>query len=599
MSYLTAMKKRNLTISNSLILTSVILALITLPLASQAKDNNKAIQPQAQKSKLNAADAARFLTQATFGPTDETIEQLTKAGSYEQWLKQQMDLPATYQLKLTQDYWLKSCPLNVNGQLINDPAEIVDTWEANVSRHNIWWDTVLNGEDQLRQRVAFALSQIFVVSNLPGLLVDSEFGVASYYDTLLKHSFGNYRDLLEDVTLHPVMGLYLGMLRNQKADLEKNIRPDENYAREILQLFSIGVHKLNIGGTLKLKNGQPIPTYNQQTIKEFARVFTGWNYANVNWFRIIRLGSRILPMKPVEEFHDRGEKELLNGTILPANQNAGDELDATLDNIFNHPNVGPFISKQLIQRLVTSNPKPTYVARVARVFNDNGNGERGDLAAVVSAILLDSEARRSRHRTTAAFGKLREPLLRLSHVFRAFDLQPNIGEGSFWAHKSCGRDEYPIYVMGKSWRNLAKLGTEIGQAVLRAPSVFNFYQPDYKPPDISSEKVLHAPEFEIASENFTVNTANLINTSIYKAKPTSGVNVEGYSWLDFSQVTELANNTDDLLEHLDRVLLNGAMSRELRTILKQHLTDNNTSQLDKARDAIALILISPEYLIQQ
>lgn len=590
------MKKYSLTISNSLILTNIILSLTTLPLVGHAKDN-KALQSQAQNSNLSAADSARFLTQATFGPTDETIEQLTKAGSYEQWLKQQMDLPATFQLKRTQDYWLKSCPLNVNGKLIQDPLEIVDTWEANVSRHNIWWDTVLHGEDQLRQRIAFALSQIFVVSNLPGVLADSEFGIASYYDTLLKHSFGNYRDLLEDVTLHPVMGIYLGMLRNQKADPEKNIRPDENYAREVLQLFSIGVHQLNIDGSLKLENGQPIPTYNQQTIKEFARVFTGWNYANIIWPRYYRLGSRILPMKPVEEFHDRGEKELLNGVILPANQNAQDELDATLDNIFNHSNVGPFISKQLIQRLVTSNPTPAYVARVARVFNDNGRGERGDLATVVSAILLDDEAR-SGHETIASFGKLREPLLRLSHVFRAFDLQPNIRTGSFWAHKSCGRDEYPAYVMGKSWGNLGKLATETGQSVLRAPSVFNFYRPDYRLPNNANENVLLAPEFQIATENFTVNTANLINFSIYSAKPPSGVNVEG-SWLDLSQVTPLAKNADELLEHLNRLLLSGEMSDQLHAIIKEHLTDNNTSQLDKTRDAIALILISPEYLIQK
>jgi uncharacterized protein (DUF1800 family) len=556
-----------------------------------------------QQGKLNAADAARFLTQASFGPTDESIDQLVNAESYQVWLQQQMALPTSYQLEATQDYWLKVCPLNEQGQLINSPSEIADTWEASMGRHNVWWQSVLRGDDQLRQRVAFALSQIFVVSDKPQMLEDSQFGMASYYDTLLKHAFGNYRDLLEDVTLHPVMGIYLGMLRNQKADLEHNIRPDENYAREVLQLFSIGVHQLNIDGTLKLENGQPIPTYNQSTIQEFARVFTGWNYADVDWLEWIGNGNRMLPMMPVEQFHDRNKKQLLNGLELPAKHNARADLNAALDNIFNHPNVGPFISKLLIQRLITSNPTPNYVARVATVFNDNGSGIRGDLAAVISAILLDDEALNG-HKTLPAFGKLKEPLLRLTHVYRAFDLQPNIQQGSFWEHELCGRNQYPVYVIGDSWTHLAGLDKEIGQAALRSPSVFNFYRPDYSPAGISSGEGLIAPEFQLASENFVVNTANLINYSLFWAEPVSGVNNAGYSWLDLSQVATLANNSDDLLNALNRVLLNGSMSGQLRAIIKQHLTDpqfqyHDDIELDKTRDAIALILISPEYLIQK
>ncbi|MEE9425493.1 MAG: DUF1800 domain-containing protein [Methylococcales bacterium] len=566
-------------------------------------DNRQQPEPKPEPENLNSADAARFLTQATFGPTDESINKLVETGSYKTWLKQQMATPIGYQLKSTQDYWLKNCPLNRDGKLINHPSEIVDTWEANHGRHNTWWQSVLHGDDQLRQRVAFALSQIFVVSDKPQMLQDSQFGMASYYDTLLKHSFGNYRDLLEDVTLHPAMGLYLGTLRNQKADTERNIRPDENYAREVLQLFSIGVHELNINGTLILENGQPIPTYDQQTIQEFSRVFTGWNYADVNWKTWIGNGSRLLPMIPNEQFHDRNEKELLNGAVLAANQSARADLDATLDNIFNHPNVGPFISKQLIQRLVTSNPTPAYVGRVARAFNNNGNGIRGDLAAVVNAILLDDEARNG-HKKIAYFGKLKEPLLRLTHFFRAFDLQPNIKEGSFWEHVSCGRGEYPAYVIGHTWSNLPKLGKEIGQAVLRAPSVFNFYRPDYTPSGMPGKNTLVAPEFQLATENFVINTTNLLNYSIYWAKPTAGVNDEGHSWLDFSQVSPLANNADNLLNHLSRVLLSDTMSDQLRTIIKRHLADpgfqhHDNIKLDKTRDAIALILVSPEYLIQQ
>ena len=559
--------------------------------------------PAPQQEHLTAAAAARFLTQASFGPTDQSISQLTETGSYQTWLRQQIAAPASYQLQPTQDYWLQNCPLNEEGRLINSPSEIADTWEASLGRHNIWWKTVLNGEDQLRQRVAFALSQIFVVSDKPQMLENSQFGMASYYDTLIKHAFGNYRDLLEEVTVHPVMGLYLGMLRNQKADLEHNIRPDENYAREVLQLFSIGVHQLNIDGTLKLDNGLPIATYDQATIQEFARIFTGWNYADVDWREWIGNGNRTLPMMPVEEFHDLGAKRLLNGLELPAQQNARTDLNAALDNIFQHPNVGPFISKQLIQRLVTSNPTPEYVARVASVFNDNGNAVRGDLGAVITAILLDDEARNG-HKTLPAFGKLREPLLRLTHAYRAFELQPNKQEGSFWEHESCGRGEYPAYVMGNSWSHLASLEVEIGQANLRSPSVFNFYRPDYVPAGLAADNSLVAPEFQLASENFVVNTANLINYTLFWAKPVTGVNNPGYSWLDLSKVTALANNSDTLLNFLNRVLLNGKMSDQLRNIIKQHLADpgfqyHDEVELDKAKDAIALILISPEYLIQQ
>ncbi len=562
-------------------------------------------QPQTphQQDKMSTADAARFLTQASFGPTDESIRQLTQLGRYQDWIQQQMELDTNHQLQPTQAYWLKNCPLNEDGDLINSVTEIADTWEASMGRHNLWWQTVLNGKDQLRQRVAFALSQIFVVSDKPQMLENSQFGMASYYDTLLNNAFGNYRNLLEDVTLHPVMGLYLGMLRNQKADPERNIRADENYAREVLQLFSIGVHRLNLDGTLALEDGQPVINYDQKTVQEFARVFTGWNYADVDWEEWIGDGSRVLPMQAVEKFHDRGSKQLLDGFEIPAGQTARVDLEAALDNIFNHPNVGPFISKQLIQRLVTSNPTPAYVERVASVFNDNGSGVRGDLAAVISAILLDTEARNG-HKTLPAFGKLKEPLLRLTHLYRAFDLQPTRKEGSFWEHDSCGRGEYPAYVMGDSWSDLSSLGGEIGQAMLHAPSVFNFYRPDYSPAGLAGTNGLVAPEFQLATENFVVNTANLLNYTLFWAEPVTTVNEEGLSWLDFSQIRDLATNTENLLNYLDRVLLNGSMSGQLRAIIKQHLDNpdfqnHDDIQLDKIRDAIALIIISPEYLIQK
>ena len=234
-----------------------------------------------------------------------------------------------------------------------------------------------------------------VVSQL-GVLNNYPYGLASYYDTLSRNAFGNYRDLIEDVTLHPAMGVYLSMLGNEKPDAANNIRRDENYARELMQLFSIGLVELNLDGTVKTDTqGQPIPTYDQATIEAFAHVYTGWTFAGAPVFRGARatLTNQVIPMQLWQNFHDTGPKTLLNGFVVPAGQTGDQDLAMALDNIFNHDNVGPFLATRLIERLTTSNPSPQYVERVARVFNDNGQGIRGDLGAVVKAILLDAEAR--------------------------------------------------------------------------------------------------------------------------------------------------------------------------------------------------------------
>ncbi len=299
-----------------------------------------------------------------------------------------------YQAK--HEYCLTQSPVN---DCIPSLTEITTAGEDNLfdyestQHHFIWWNNTIDGADQLRQRVAFALSEILVVSNRPIELQRSQFAMADYYDTLSQHAFGNYRDLLEDITLHAVMGIYLGHVKNEKADPERNIRPDENYAREVMQLFSIGLHKLNLDGTpIMNAEDKPEPAYGQFEVQEFARIFTGWNYAGVTWSRGHGGADNTLPMEPHEEFHDTEAKQLLEGAPIPAGQTARQDLEAALDNIFNHPNVGPFIGKLLIQRLVTSNPSPAYVSRVASKFNDNGQGIRGDMFAVVKAILIDLEA---------------------------------------------------------------------------------------------------------------------------------------------------------------------------------------------------------------
>jgi uncharacterized protein (DUF1800 family) len=425
---------------------------------------------------VTAAQAARFLTQASFGPTSAEITRLQTLKTYSAWLDDQLVKPRSAYLTQARSMYTAYYNWCINQQppvradeCPTPIAEIVDTWR-DYFRH-VWWLNSVQGSDQLRQRMAFALSQILVVSDKSADLSDTKFGMASYYDVLSKNAFGNYRDLLKEVTLHPVMGLYLSMLRNAKADPDRNIRPDENFARELQQLFTIGVYELNLDGSLKLDGfGQPISTYDQATIQAFARALTGWNFSNIPWDEYAGNGNRTVKMVPVAAYHDTEAKTLLRDVTLPAGQTAQQDLDGALDNVFNHPNVGPFLAKQLIKRFTTSNPSRAYVARVATVFNDNGRGVRGDLSAVLRAILLDAEARDG----TAAvpsFGKVREPILRITQLFRAFKAKPIAG-GAY--------DVAPTVAVFNSAGNqsLRSIDEENGQNVLGAPSVFNFYRPE-------------------------------------------------------------------------------------------------------------------------
>jgi uncharacterized protein (DUF1800 family) len=552
---------------------------------------------------ISQADAARFLNQATFGATLNDINALTSS-NYETWLNQQFNLPApAFFVDELAASWLNTCRRdgdNGTGNLYTNIDQFVDTWVPEELSSAAWWNAILNKEDQLRQRVAFALSEILVVSGR-GPLSDSDFGLADYYDLLYTNAFGNYRDLLEKVTLHPIMGRYLSMVQNEKANPAENIRPDENYAREILQLFSIGVHELNLDGTLKMQNGQPIPTYDQDVIEGFAQVFTGWNFANTDpsvpwtWDLWIGDGLTRMPMIPWEDYHDTTEKQLLN-TTLPANQTAQADLTAALDNIFAHPNIAPFISKQLIQRLVTSNPTPAYVARVAQKFNNNGVGVKGDLQAVVKAILLDDEARNG-HATVPNFGKLREPLLRLSHLRRVFGTEPITQTGTFWQREECGQGSYSFYPMP-----IDSTLSAFGQELLEAPSVFNFFLPTYSPAGPVGNAGLVAPEFQIVTENTMTQLSNEIVNEVLSQ------DWDNYDYIsvDTSHEETLVANVGPFLDHLNLLLLNGDMSPDLRTLLRDYLNntpfydnDVDEKQAYQARDAILLILHSPDYLIQK
>jgi endo-chitodextinase len=447
-----------------------------------------------------------------------------------------------------------------------------------------FWNHAIAGNDQLRARVMFALSQIFVVSCDNGPLEGEAVGMSAYVDVLNRHALGNFRALLEEITLHPSMGLYLDMLKNDKEDPATGREPNENFAREILQLFSIGLYQLNPDGTLKLSaDGLPIETYNQETIENFARVFTGWNWANSRdttkpwqwtWppVRNFRLSMQAWP-----EHHSTGEKVLLNGFRVPANQTPEKDLKDALDNIFNHPNVPPFIARQLIQRMVTSNPSPAYVYRVAKAFENNGSGTRGDMKAVIRAILMDYEARSLNVVNDQGYGKQREPVIRFAHLFRAFNIRN--ADGRYRIH----RLESPLW--------------GLGQNPLRAPTVFNFFEPNFAQPGAITQAGLVSPEFQITTETSIIGSANTIR----------GVTFNGYNGnsmtTTYAEYTPLAANPAQLVDQLNLVLMNQAMSSGLRTRIINAITSipttRTTWQVDRVKNAIWLITLSPEFVIQK
>jgi len=523
--------------------------------------------PTTSQSNLDPADvaAARFLTQATFGPTEATIAEFRNFASAEAWLDAQFAAPASLVVPYTR--------ANSNGS-------------SREARHEIWWSNALGQPDQLRQRVAFALSQIFVASDLDYALANAQYGVADYYDMLTRNAFGNYRQLLEEVTLHPVMGVYLSMVRNEKANPELNIRPDENYAREVLQLFSIGLTELNIRGEA-VPAGNPNPAYTQRTVEEFARVFTGWNYATASSWTTTSLGAGTyeLPMVPVEEFHDTGSKALLNGTVVPAGLGTAADMQAALDNIFQHPNVGPFVGKLLTQRLVTSNPSPEYVERVATVFNNNGAGERGDLRAVVRAILLDEEARNG-HMGEADFGKIREPLIKFSHFWRALSATP--GPQSEGVHNTA---DFP----------LLRLDEMTGQVVMRSTSVFNFYLPDN--PIVTGGNEL-SPEMQIMTEANLAATHNNYHHHVYRFHNRADLSDDNPSVtiIDLEPLVEKAANPDELLDWYNLVFYAGGMPDDTRGSLREYmetLGSDDSALFARVQDTLFMVLVSPAFHLQR
>ncbi len=539
-------------------LTSI-LAALALGISGCGGGSGASSQPPPPAPDLaTKAEAFQLLNQATFGATEAEAQRVITLG-VEAWIDDQMQRPASLQLPHMRDL----PPRQDLGQLQRD-------------RVDIWFRNALHGDDQLRQRVAFALSEIMVVSQ-QGALIEAPFSLAGYYDMLATNAFGNYRDLIEDVTLHPAMGVYLSMLGNEKPNPESNIRPDENFARELMQLFSIGLVELNTDGSVRLDElNQPLPTYDQSIIEGFAHVYTGWTYAGfANFEDAFRTPfNQVVPMQLYADFHDTGVKKVLNGVELPAGRTGAADLGAALDNIFDHPNVGPFVALRLIHRLVTSNPSPGYVERVAGVFNNNGAGVRGDLAAVVRAILLDDEARPEMRMEID--GKVKEPLLRLTQLWRAYGARSAGGGYPFLA----------AYIL-------------LGQGPLQSPSVFNVFSPFYAPPGEIRDNNLVAPELQIATEYQNTLVTNLMFLQCFVLNHTNGSLDENAVFIDFAEEMALAGDIDALISRVADKLLAGQISATLRQeiagMLKRIPADNTVI---RAAEAIYLIVTSPEYAYQ-
>jgi uncharacterized protein (DUF1800 family) len=532
--------------------------------------SNTAIPPGAMGEKA----AARLLMQGTFGAKLSTIAN-AQVQTYGEWFAQQAATTPTM--------LLPSIP------------------DKDTNLYPFWLKNVLTGEDQLRQRIAFSLSEILVVSGTGGGLNSANNSLAAYYDILVNNAFGNYRTLLEQVTLNPNMGMYLSMMRNDKPNAATGVHADENYAREIMQLFSVGLFKLNLDGSPQLdNNGQQIPTYSQADVEGLARVFTGWTSKPIagrngedGWkYSIGDDMDRISPMVAFESHHDTNAKTIIGGTVVPAGGTAAADLKLALDTIFNHPNVGPFISKQLIQKLVTSNPSGAYVQRVASTFNNNGNGVRGDLMAVIKAILTDSEAITAGGNT---YGKLREPLLRLTNLWRAFDASSANGtynEGSIM-----------IYSM---W--------EFAQRPLQSPSVFNFFRPDYARTGPITTAGTVSPEFQITNEKTLVLTNNRLETQAYQYAASNGQGHEGPNndqnnngnpntsavMLNTTNWEGYAGTPATLVDKLNLVFMAGEMPAAMKNTLVTYATGiPSAAAAARVAETASLVVNSPQYAVQR
>ncbi|MCV2353728.1 DUF1800 domain-containing protein [Paucibacter sp. B2R-40] len=534
-------------------------------------------------------EAMRFLMQASFGPTEASIAAVMDKG-YEPWLDEQFAKPTSMH-RLNWD----ASDAAVKALKATDAAgtrEVLDSF----------YKVAITADDQLRQRVAYALSQIMVVSMAQDNVANQPRGVASYLDTLSANAFGNYRVLLEQVATHPTMGLYLSHLKNQKEDAKSGRVPDENFAREVMQLFSIGLVELNVDGSAKLDGGAPKPSYTADDIAGMAKVFTGFSWDGADtadgrfwgWCPDYCEADRgIKSMQGYSQFHSISEKKFL-GKVVAAQTKADPaaSLKAGLDALALHPNVGPFIGRQMIQRLVTSNPSPDYVTRVSKAFG------AGDMKAMVKAILLDSEARDGALAAQPGYGKLQEPVLRLTAALRALGASSDSGA---WL---IGATDDPA--------------TQLGQSPLRSPSVFNFYRPGFIAPGSESGAAkLTMPELQLVQETSVAGYANFVKGGVASGFGQRGLDYKAARndvQFELTGLVALAAKPADLVEQVSKQLLgarsNAALKAEMVAAvesvkldaLKADASNKKTvddQSLNRAKLGVYLALVSPEYLVQK
>lgn len=542
--------------------------------------------------------AARFLSQATFGPTETLITGLTNGGNnFDAWISNQFALPVSSHL-------VPLLPMTNYNDLAGGVINVLE-------RRKIWTAHAMEGADHLRQRVAFALSEIFVISDVAASLRGNPLGMADYYDRLLTNAFGNFTNLLTDVSRHPAMGVYLSHLRNRKENPAAGTFPDENYAREVMQLFSVGLWMLNGNGSeVADTNGLPIPSYGNADITNLAKVFTGYNYPNSTTFSN---GGNfdagyIGPMKMYETFHDTNSKTFLfyNATnpgtkqTIPAGTLGLTDLTNAIKVLVNHPNTPPFIARRLIQRLVTSNPTTDYINRVAAKFRNNGSGIRGDMKAVIRQVLMDAEAREAEFTVDPAHGKLRESFIAALNIARAFNAAPLTGSAYY---------DFPTY-----WPYLNHASTyDLGMTPQASPSVFNFFKPDFQPEGEVRDFDLFAPEFEILSHatahsvpNYfkrLLDTGNTINFSNRMTLAWDGPGrVTNKFTLNYATELSLATNAASLVNRLDELLTYGTLSAGTRSQVTNAINGYGTAPADltnRVKHAIYLITTSPDFMIQK
>ncbi|MBU6169741.1 MAG: DUF1800 family protein, partial [Bacteroidetes bacterium] len=527
----------------------------------------------------NWYNMGRLMRQATLGVNFNDMKEFVKM-TPEKWIDEQLKVPSPNMLEKTSLMRKESRDYVISlGYDFKDDTVLTRAEYFNLA----WWRHNLENQDYLKQKLAYVYSQIFVISSVVDV---GEFahGMASFYDILLKNTSGNFKELLLGISLHPSMGFYLSHFNNSKSIPERNIHPDENYAREIMQLFTIGLHQLNIDGSLKRDSlGNPIPTYSQKDIKELAKVFTGLSAGKSGNFERgnARFGMNVygtdfsVPMAMYDDWHESGTKSFLNTTI-PAGQKGMKDIEMAIDHIFRHPNVGPFIGKQLIQKLVTSNPSPAYIKKVAETFNDNGKGVRGDMAAVFKAILLHPEARSCESLMSPAQGKLQEPMVRLMERTRNYKIIPDANN--------------KIYTDGgdSRWR--------FDQNILSAPNVFNFYLPTYSPLGALRSNNLLGPEFQMHNSTSSIRWANSVMSPDWLMNYYWRMQREGFYEIELSDLYPYANDTEALINQFDKRFTRGQLTLRTRRLMKYNM-ERNLNTKNRIHSSLGILLLSPEYNI--